>query len=80
MNALFSAPPRWSTSAYGTLAADSPTETSALGAHMQLCHALRGRLFALRCGAESVHGAVSGRFVTTLTVVAAVIGAASFFF
>lgn len=71
------APSSWSTASFGDSAGTSPREQSALGAHLGLCQNLRGRLHALHCLAESTHGLLAARFVTTLVVLAAVLGAAS---
>jgi len=68
--------PRWSTS---TLAGEDsvPAELDALGAHVNRCNGSRGRWFTLRCAADAVHDFVAGRFVTTLLIAGALIGAAS---
>lgn len=50
---------------------DSPASAAALGAHLGLCRALRGRLFALRCGADALVGFVSRRSVTSALLLAA---------
>ncbi|MES2877466.1 MAG: hypothetical protein V4713_03520 [Pseudomonadota bacterium] len=69
--------PSWSTASFGEAADTSPKELSALGEHMDLCRASRGRLFALHCAAQTVHGFVAARFVTTLVFVSLVIGVSS---
>ena len=70
--------PRWSTASFGDSADTSPVELSALGEHLNLCQGSRGRLFALKCRAEAMHGFVAPRLVTTLAVLAALmIGIAS---
>jgi hypothetical protein len=76
MTNKLTASPNWSTASFGDGADSSPMELSALGEHMQKCQGLRGRLFTLRSGAEAMHGAVATRFVTTLAVVALLIGVA----
>ena len=63
--------PHWSTASFGDTADTSPVELSALGEHLNLCQDARGRLFALKCGAEAMHGFVAPRLVTTLAVLAA---------
>ena len=68
--------PRWSTASYADAPETSPAELSELGAHVSRCNGCRGRWFELRCVAESVHGFVAPRFVTTLALVGAVVGAA----
>lgn len=49
---------------------DSAASAAALGAHLGLCRALRGRLFALRCGADALVGFVSRRSVTSALLLA----------
>jgi hypothetical protein len=68
---------RWSTASFGHTAAASPLELSALGDHLHLCQQPHGRLLSLRCAAETAHGFIAARFVTTLLVVAILIGVAS---
>jgi hypothetical protein len=69
--------PFWSTSSYGNTTDTTPMELSALGDHLSLCQGSRGRLFTLQCVAETFNRFVAARFVTTLVVVAMLIGAAS---
>ncbi|MDL2336939.1 MAG: hypothetical protein QFE16_03770 [Pseudomonadota bacterium] len=71
------AAPHWSTSSFGDTADTSPMELSALGEHLDLCKALKGRLFHARCMADSMHGFVASRFVTTLVVATLLIGISS---
>jgi hypothetical protein len=77
MNLRITAPRSWSTAAFGEAADTSPVELSALGEHLGACQGARGRLFALHCAAESLHGFVAPRLVTTLVVAALLIGACS---
>jgi len=72
-NDLF-AHPSWSTASFGDTADTSPMELSALGEHLGTCQGSRGRLFALHCVAEAMHGFVATRLVTTLMAVALLIG------
>ncbi len=65
----------WSTSSFGNTANTSPVELAALGEHLHHCKGSRGKLFALRCMAESANGFVAARFVTTLAVATLLIGA-----
>jgi hypothetical protein len=44
-------------------------ELSALGEHLDVCKASRGRLFALQRAAEALHAFITGHFVTTLVLV-----------
>ena len=67
----------WTTSSYGGAADTSPMELSALGEHLGHCKGQQGRLFTLQCLAETMNGFVSARFVTTLVLVALLIGAGS---
>jgi hypothetical protein len=55
-------------------------ELSALRVHIEHCNGCRGRWFALRCAAESVHAFVAPRFFTTLLTVVAVLGFGSLLF
>src|SRR5512133_2880265 len=65
---------RWSTASFGDTADTSAMELSALGAHLELCQRAHGRLFFLQCAAQTMHGFVVGRFVTTVVVVTLLIG------
>ena len=60
--------PMWSTSSYGRAAHTRPMDLNALGQHLHLCQGHSGRIFALRCNADDVHGFIAGRLVTTLVV------------
>ena len=72
--------PRWTTSSYGDAADTSPMELSALGEHLDLCKGSRGHLFTLQCVAETMNGFVAPRFVTTVVVIALLIGVGSLLF
>lgn len=69
MNTNFIGHPSWSTASFGHTADTSPLELSALGEHLDLCRGSQSPLFALHCFAQSMHGFVASRFVTTLVVV-----------
>lgn len=71
---------RWSTASFGDTADTSPVELSALGAHLELCQKSHGRLFFLQCAVQTMHGFVVGRFVTTVVLVALLIGVLSLVF
>jgi hypothetical protein len=58
----------WSTSSFGDSADTSPGELQAMGEHLGLCRASSGRIFRLRCAAETLHGFVAPRFVTSLVL------------
>mgnify|MGYP003439122765 FL=1 len=79
MNSFDLISPSWTTSAFGDAADTSPMELSALGEHKDSCNGSRGRWFKLRCAVDAMHGAVAARFVTTLVVLAALIGIGSAF-
>lgn len=51
-----------------------------MGEHLGSCQALHGRLFALRCVADTMHGFVAARFVTTLVVLAMLVGLSTMLF
>ena len=69
--------PVWATSTIDGAADTSPMDLSALGAHVDRCNGLRGRLFGLRCAADSLSGFIAPRIVTTLVVLGIVIGVGS---
>jgi hypothetical protein len=52
-------------------------ELAALGEHLDLCRGSHGRLYTLQCAAQSMHGFLVARFITTLVVIALLIGVAS---
>jgi hypothetical protein len=67
--------PLWSTTSVGDPADTRPAELSTLGEHVGHCRAAGGRFGGLQRGAQAVHGLVATRFVTTLALVVAVLGA-----
>jgi hypothetical protein len=67
----------WSTASFGHPPQVSPVEISALGAHLRLCQQPHVKLAALQCMAQSMHGFVAARFVTTLVLVLLLIACAS---
>ncbi|MEO8523933.1 MAG: hypothetical protein ABI460_04345 [Caldimonas sp.] len=69
--------PEWATSSLDGAAETTPMDLSNLGAHVDRCNGLRGRMFALRCAADALSGFLAPRFVTTLVVVALVFGIGS---
>jgi len=69
--------PCWSTASFGDTADTSPMELSALGEHLNLCNDSHGHLFALHCMAQTLHGFVAPRLITTLVVAALLIGIVS---
>jgi hypothetical protein len=66
--------PAWSTASEGEDAHTRPAELQALGQHLGDCRAASGRLFALQCGGEAMHGFLATRLMTTVLVFASVIG------
>lgn len=70
----------WSTASHGSSTDTSPMELSDLGEHLDQCKGSRGHLFALHCAMEAASHFVASRFVTTLLVIALLIGAASLMF
>jgi hypothetical protein len=58
----------WYTAALGASPDTSPTELQTLRDHLGTCQAVRGRLFALRCGTDAVCGFLAMRTVTTLAL------------
>jgi hypothetical protein len=76
--ALF--PLAWSTASKGRATDVSTGDLSALGEHLGSCQAIHGRLFALHCVADTMHGFVAARFVTTLVVLALLVGLSALIF
>lgn len=70
------APPRWTTSAFGHPHSGDDNVSSGLGEHLNSCRSVNGRWFALRCGVDVVHRFLAPRLVTTLVVVALLVGTA----
>jgi hypothetical protein len=71
--------PCWSTASFGASAATSPLELSALGAHLTSCQGSHGRLFSMQSVAQTLHGFVATRFVTTLALLTLSMVVASLF-
>lgn len=67
----------WATTSNGDAPVTSPMELSALGEHLDICRGSGGRLFTLQCMAESANGFVSARLVSTVVVVALLVGISS---
>jgi len=70
----------WVTASHADAADTSPMDLSALGDHVDRCNGSRGRLFALKCAADSLLGFVAPRFVTTVVVTVFIFGVASLVF
>jgi hypothetical protein len=69
--------PCWSTASFGDATDTSATELSALKEHLQLCQGLSGRMFAMRCQGDAVHGFITAHFVTTLLAAVLLLGLGS---
>lgn len=63
--------PLWSTACLQVAAATRLAEPGALEQHLGLCLGRSRRLFALRCGADSLHGFVVARSISTLALLLA---------
>lgn len=75
MNAHAITRPRWTTSSFGDTRDLHRQDASALRDHLGDCDGLRGRWFTLHCIGEALDTFLSGRFVTTLVLATALIGA-----
>lgn len=77
MTTLYMPSAAWRTASFADSSEATSVETSALGEHLNVCKQCSGSLFAFQRGAESMHGFFAGRFVTTLALIALIIGLAS---
>ena len=77
MNTQSMTPATWRTASFADSSSATSVENLALGDHLFVCRRRSGSLFALQRGAELMHGYFSGRFVTTLVLIAVIIGLAS---
>lgn len=68
-------PRAWATSSFSDSAQTTPMDLAALSEHTAQCSAQDGRMVAVRCGAGRLLGFVTARLVTTVAVLAAVVGA-----
>lgn len=66
--------PRWSTSAFAQEYGADDNVASALGAHLNSCRSVNGRWFAVRCGVDAVRQFLAPRLVTSLVVLALLVG------
>jgi hypothetical protein len=64
----------WSTASLGDADKSCALDLCALGAHLRVCQGPHAALFSLHSVASSMHGFVASRFVTTLLVVALLVG------
>ena len=67
----------WRTASFADSSDSTSVENFALGEHLNVCRRCSGSLFAFQRGAELMHGFFAGRFVTTLALIAVVIGLCS---
>lgn len=77
MNSHHSFSPSWSTASIADAPDTSPMDMSSLSGHFDDCQDSKGRWFSLQCLAESAHGFMAPRFVTSLVTVTVVVGIAS---
>lgn len=71
---LPSSQPSWDTASLGRPASASAHEHRALSAHLSDCGARRGGLHALQAGADQVRQVLAARVVTTVLVLALLVG------
>lgn len=69
--------PSWSTASFDSAADTSPMELSALGQHVRQCSRRGGTWSALVGGAGDLHRSLLARFVTSLALLAVLVGAAA---
>jgi hypothetical protein len=70
-------PKSWTTSSLGGTVDTSSLDLIALGDHLGLCNNTRGHWFALHCAAQTMHGFIATRLVTSLFAAALLVGFAS---
>ena len=58
----------WRTATYGDNVNTFNGDIQTLGEHLDACRKSSAHLFTLRCVAESTHGFVASRFITTLAI------------
>ena len=67
----------WRTASLADSSGLTTVDTSALGEHLDVCRRCSGTFLAIQRGAELIHGFFASRFVTTLALIAVVIGLSS---
>jgi len=67
--------PRWSTACDGDSCDTTPMELTTLGAHVSACLATGSRFGRLQVAVQALHGAAASRFVTTMVLLLALLGA-----
>lgn len=58
----------WRTATYGDDETLFTRDVQTLGEHLNACRKSPAHLFTLRCFAETMHGFVASRFITTLAI------------
>lgn len=66
--------PAWHTASFADSLDTTTVDNRALVVHLDVCKRATGSLFAFRRSAEIVHCFLAARFVTTLTLIAVLIG------
>jgi hypothetical protein len=66
----------WSTSSFGSAADTSSVDSLSLSEHLDRCRRSRGALFAALCLADAVYKFLAPRLVTTVAVLALLVGVA----
>lgn len=66
--------PSWDTSSFGHPADRSPLQRSELADHMVHCHAHQGHLQGLEDKARELRSLLAGRFVTSVLLLALLLG------
>ena len=69
--------PSWCTAAFGNNDATASRDLFALGQHMQQCSRPGGAWLALSGGVGALHRGLLARFVTSLALLAVLVGAAA---
>lgn len=67
----------WRTASFADSSHATSVDNSALGEHLNACRRCSGSLFAFQREAELMHGFFASRFVTTLALIAVIIGLCS---
>jgi hypothetical protein len=67
----------WRTASFADSTDATLLDAFALGKHLDVCRRSSASLFALQRGVEWTHRFLAGRFVTTLTLIAVIIGLSS---
>lgn len=66
--------PLWSTASFGETTETTPIELAALREHLAACRTGWGRLVALHCAARRAQGFVACRLMTSVLLVAGLVG------